>query len=93
MADFWERKSPKQKTKFILGLLLIVLITVFAIANWVTIPFSLIFVTVNIPLTVLILGALLFGYIAAAFTEGNYKRRKEKEILEKNDSHTHSEEE
>lgn len=93
MSDFWERKSPMQKTKFILGLILLVLITVFAIANWVTIPFSLIFVTVNIPLTVLILSAMLFGYIVASFTEGNYKRKREKETIEKRESDTLSEEE
>lgn len=79
MSDFWERKSPMQKTKFILGICLLVLIVVFAIANWVTIPFSLIFITINIPLTVLILGTMLFGYLVASFIEGSYKRKRDKE--------------
>lgn len=77
MSDFWERKSPKQKTKFILGLLLLVLIIVFAIANWVVTPFSLIFVSFDLPLTVVILGAMVFGYIVSSFMEGSYKRKKE----------------
>lgn len=86
MSDFWERKSPMQKTKFILGIIGLVLIIVFAIANWVTIPFSLIFTTVNIPLTMLILGAMLCGYILASLTEGNYKRKARKENEEEENS-------
>lgn len=82
MADFWERKTPKQKTKFILGLILLVLIVVFAIANWVTVSFSLIFVSVNIPLTVLILCSMLFGYIVSAFMEGNYKKKQKNDEQE-----------
>lgn len=86
MSDFWERKSPMQKTKFILGIIGLVLIIVFAIANWVTISFSLIFATVNIPLTMLILGAMFFGYILASVTEGNYKRKVRKQKEEEENS-------
>lgn len=79
MADFWERKTPMQKTKFIIGFCLFILVLVFAIANWVTIPFSLIFVSINLPLTVVILGSMLFGYLFASFTEGAYKRKRDKD--------------
>jgi uncharacterized integral membrane protein len=83
MADFWERKSPKQKTKFILGIILLVLVIVFAIANWVKVPFSFIFKTVELPLTAIILASMVFGYIFSAFTEGNYKKKREQEEHQK----------
>lgn len=78
--DWWERKSPKEKTKFVLGLILLVLIVVFAIANWVTISFSIIFTSFKVPLTLVILGAMIFGYIVSSFMESNYYRKKKEEV-------------
>lgn len=79
MADFWERKTPMQKTKFIFSLLLIVLLIVFSIANWQNVEFNLIFTTIQMPRTVLILSCVLVGYILAAFMEGMDKKKHRKQ--------------
>lgn len=85
MADFWERKTPLQKTKFILGFILIILLIVFAIANWQTTEFDLIFTRVEMPRTILIVGCVVLGYIIAAFTEGLYKKKREKSERKSNE--------
>lgn len=94
MSDFWEQKTPLQKTKFVLGLLLVVLIIVFSIANWQTTEFDLIFTRVQMPRTILILSCVIFGYILAAFMEGAYRQKMKKKQEEQNNdvSNTSSEE-
>lgn len=79
MSDFWEQKSPKQKVRFIMGLILTILIVVFAIANWNKADINFIFFKLRLPITLLILFSMIFGYLISSFTEGSYKKKKIKE--------------
>ena len=80
MKEYWDSLSNGKKAKLILTFILLLLVVIFAFQNWVTGELRLVFITIEIPITLLILISIFIGYtIALTF---NYKKvtAKEKEI-------------
>ena len=82
MKEYWESLSIGKKIKLVVTLILCLLVIIFAFQNWEYGELKLVFVNVQIPITLLISISLFIGYTAALLI--NYKKlnTKEKEIKE-----------
>ena len=77
MKEFWTTLSTWKKFKFILSIILILYVVVFAFVNWQETEVNFIFFSVKLSLTLLILVCLVAGYLTSNVFD--YKKYKSKE--------------
>lgn len=80
MKDWWDSLSSSQKFKYIISAVSGILVLIFAIVNWKTVPVSLLITTVRIPITLLIVLSLAGGFGLATLFDYRKFRNKDKEI-------------
>jgi uncharacterized integral membrane protein len=85
LKEYWESLNAFGKFKFVAKIILVILTILFAVFNWQNIELHLIFVKVNVPLTVLILICFGIGLlISSIFDYRRFKvKNKEIEVLKK----------
>jgi uncharacterized integral membrane protein len=77
MYDYWQKLSFGRKIRLCLFITLGILLMLFVVQNWIVIPIELVFFTVQIPVTLLILISLFIGFVFATFFD--YKGIKERD--------------
>ncbi|MDB0062834.1 LapA family protein [Crocinitomicaceae bacterium] len=82
MIEYWNELSTGQKTKLILKIVVGILALLFAVQNWQSVSFSLVFFRFNIPGTVLILICIGIGFGLASIFDYKKFKVKNKEITE-----------
>lgn len=75
-----EKVSTWKKIKIVFATLLAIFIIILIFQNWNAISISLVFKTINTPLPVIIVIALVTGYIWGTFSSYGKMRRREDEI-------------
>ncbi|NQY66975.1 MAG: LapA family protein [Flavobacteriales bacterium] len=80
MKDYWEKLSFTQKLNHIFWGVVGLLILIFALLNWKVFELNLIFGTVPVPVTILILVSMFGGYGYAKIFGFIKSRKKDKEI-------------
>ena len=77
MKDYWNSISTGRKIRLILGLILGILLLIFAIQNRKPVFFSVVFTKFEISLTLLIILSMFVGFLIASLFD--YKKFKEKD--------------
>ena len=80
MKEYWNNLSFTQKANHIFWAVIGLLILIFALLNWQIIELHLIFGSIEIPVTILILLSMLGGYGYAKIFGYIKSRKKDKEI-------------
>lgn len=80
LKEYWDSLTATGKAKFILKIILVILSILFAIFNWQTIELHLIFLKVQIPLTLLIVVCVGIGLIISSIFDYRRFKKKDKEI-------------
>lgn len=80
MKEWWDGLSSSQKFKYIASAIAGLLVLIFAIVNWKTVPVSLLITTVRIPITLLIVLSLAGGFGLATLFDYRKFRKKDSEI-------------
>lgn len=80
MNEYWDSLSNKAKAKFILTIIASVFALIFAMVNWKSVPVNLIFTTINVYLTILIIVCICIGYFISSLFEYKYYNRKVEEV-------------
>ncbi len=81
MKEYWNKLSFGEKAKLIFFGICGLLILIFALLNWEDYKLSLIFFSVELPVTIIILVSMFGGYAYARIYYGWVKsRKKDKEI-------------
>ena len=80
MKEWWDGLSSSQKLKYIISAVSGILVLIFAIVNWKSIPVNFLVVKVNIPTTLLIILSLAGGFGLATLFDYRKFRKKDKEI-------------
>ena len=80
MKDYWQRLSFTQKLNHIFWGVIGLLILIFALLNWKVFDLNLIFGTVEVPVTILILVSMFGGYGYAKIFGFIKTRKRDKEI-------------
>jgi uncharacterized integral membrane protein len=78
LKEYWDSLNGIGKVKFILKVILVILSVLFAIFNWQSTELHLIFVKINIPLTLLIVVCVGIGLVISSMFD--YKRFKKKDL-------------
>lgn len=81
MKEFWFLLSPWKKFKFILSILVIIFVIIFAIINWQETEIKFIFFKIKISITLLIIVCLVAGYLTSTLFDYRKHRIKEREIV------------
>ncbi len=82
MKEYWNNLNATQKTKLVLKILVGLLALIFAIRNWQSVEVILVFFSMKIPLTLVILMCVGIGFALASVFDYRKFRAKNKEILE-----------
>ncbi len=82
MKEYWDSLTTGKKAKLIFTFLLCVLVLVFAFQNWEAGQLRLVFYTIEIPITLLILISIFIGYSLGLIYMQKKVMNKEKEIKE-----------
>jgi len=77
MKDYWNTLTVWKKIKLTFTFSLFVLIVIFSFQDWELMQMNLLFMHIQIPLTLLIFSSILIGYFIGIFL--NYKKANEKE--------------
>lgn len=80
MKEYWKNLTTAQKTKYILSLIVVVLVIIFAVQNWAATEVHFVFFSVNISKTLLILISLAGGYGLSTLFDYRKFKKKDKEI-------------
>lgn len=80
LKEYWESLSGAGKVKFILKIVLVILLILFAIFNWQTVELHLVFTKVNVPLTVLVVLCVGVGLVISSIFDYRRFQKKDKEI-------------
>lgn len=80
MKEFWSELTTAQKTKYIISGIAAILGLIFAIMNWNSVNVHLVFTSISIPITVLIVLSMAAGYGLATLFDYKKFRGKDKEI-------------
>lgn len=80
MNEYWDSLSNKAKAKFILTVIGSVFALIFAMVNWEIVRVNLIFTTINVYLTILIIACICIGYFISSLFEYKHYNRKVQEI-------------
>jgi len=80
MKEWWDGLSGRQKIKYIVSAVSGLLVLIFAIVNWKSIPVNLLITKVQIPITLLIVLSLAGGFGLATLFDYRKFRKKDKEI-------------
>ena len=78
--EFWNSLNFWKRVKLVFILILSVLVLIFAFQNWVLGELRLVFISVNIPVTLLIAITFFIGYSLALISNFKKVDEKEKEI-------------
>ncbi len=82
MKEYWNNLNATQKTKLVLKILVGLLALIFAIRNWQSVEVILVFFSMKIPLTLVILMCVGIGFALASVFDYRKFRAKNKERLE-----------
>ncbi|MBI1836061.1 MAG: LapA family protein [Flavobacteriia bacterium] len=82
MKEYWETLNTVKRIKLILSLISVLLITIFAFQNWEKSEVSFVFFSLKVPITLLILVAMITGYFISSLYSFKKIRVKENEINE-----------
>ncbi len=82
MKEYWKNISTGRKIRLIAGVVLGVLLLIFAIQNRKAVVFSLVFTRFEISLTLLIILSMVVGYLIASLFDYRKFKRKDKQIEE-----------
>lgn len=80
MKEWWDGLSSSQKLKYIISAVSGILVLIFAIVNWKSIPVNFLITTIRIPTTLLIVLSLAGGFGLATLFDYRKFRKKDKEI-------------
>jgi lipopolysaccharide assembly protein A len=85
MYDYWQKLSFGKKIKLVLSLILGILLLLFIVQNWIVIPVEFVFLTIQIPVTLLILISLFIGFVFASFLDYKGIKTRDNKIQELED--------
>lgn len=80
MKEYWAGLTTAQKTKYIVSGVAGILVLIFAIQNWKLTEVHLLFATVRVPKTLLIVISIAGGFGLATLFDYRKFRKKDKEI-------------
>ncbi len=80
MKEWWDGLSNSQKMKYIISAVSGMLVLIFAIVNWKSIPVNFLITTIRIPTTLLIVLSLAGGFGLATLFDYRKFKKKDKEI-------------
>jgi uncharacterized integral membrane protein len=80
MTEYWKVLPFWNKVKFIISLLIGILGVIFATLNWNNQAVHLVFFKANLPITILVIIAIVIGYAYGHLFNFQKFRRKEKEL-------------
>jgi putative membrane protein len=82
LKAYWDSLSGFGKFKFVLKIILVILAMLFAIFNWQSVEVDLVFLKINLPVTVLILMCIVIGFILSSVFDYRRFKKKDKEIAD-----------
>lgn len=80
MNEYWDSLSNKAKAKFIFTVIASVFALIFAMVNWKIVPVNLVFTTIDVYLTILIIACFCIGYFISSLFEYKHYNRKVQEV-------------
>ena len=80
MKEFWEGLTKAQKVKYIVSSVAVILGIIFAVMNWTSVEVHFILMSVDVPITLLIIFSMAAGYGLATLFDYKKFKGKNKEI-------------
>jgi uncharacterized integral membrane protein len=80
MRDYWLMLTPWKKFKFIVSIISVIFVVIFAIVNWQEAEINFLFFKIKISITLLIVICLLAGYITSTLFDFRKYKLKDREI-------------
>ncbi len=80
MKEYWNDLSKAQKAKYIIGIVVGILVVIFAVLNWRYTSVHLLFKRVRIPITLLVIVSVAGGFGFASLFDYRKFKKKDKQI-------------
>lgn len=80
MKEYWSNLTTGQKIKYIISLIIVIFVVIFAVQNWARTEVNFVFFSINVPKTLLILISLVGGYGLSTLFDYRKFKKKDKEI-------------
>jgi lipopolysaccharide assembly protein A len=80
LEEYWKSLTVNGKIKFVAKIIVVILSILFAVFNWQTVELHLIFLKVNVPLTLLIVICVVIGLIISSIFDYRRFQQKDREI-------------